>query len=232
MEYCEGGTLHERVMRGGPLPPEQLEPLADWLLSALAVAHRAGIVHRDVKPANVLFSADGRPRLADFGVAAHRDASRITGTNLIVGTADYMSPEQARGQDATAASDVFAAGATLYFAATGRSPWGEGELLSVLRRAAKGQVAPLPRSLPRPLRRRIEAMLDRRPERRPTAAAAAGGPAGTMVGRPPRPRPRRLVAGASIVALVAAIAAVSAALVFGWGRGDGGDEVVAGDETA
>ncbi|MDY7105012.1 MAG: serine/threonine-protein kinase [Actinomycetota bacterium] len=232
MEYCEGGTLHERVTRGGPLPPEQLDALADWLLSALAVAHRAGVVHRDVKPANVLFGADGRPRLADFGVAAHRDASRITGTNLIVGTADYMSPEQAKGQDATAASDVFAAGATLYFAATGRSPWGEGELLSVLRRAAKGQVAPLPRSLPRPLRHRIEAMLDRRPDRRPSAAAAAGGPAGTMVGRAPRPGARRLLAGGTIAVLVLAIAAVSAALVTGWAPGDADGEELGAPGTS
>lgn len=206
MPYLSGGTLADHVRARGPLSPGQVDHLADTLLSALAAAHREGIVHRDIKPANVLFDGQGRAHLADFGVASFRDAtSGLTATGSLVGTPEFMAPEQARGEPATAASDVFSLGATLLFAATGRPPYGHCDPLVALQRAAKGRLASTPRELDVHLRRRIEPLLHRDPRRRPTAAAAAGGPAGTALGRRDAaagPRPvARLLAGAAACAL-------------------------------
>ena len=191
MPYLSGGTLGEYVRGRGAVSPAGVHYLADALLGALAAAHRAGIVHRDIKPANVLFDADGRPYLTDFGVATMRGAtSGLTGTEMVIGTPEYMAPEQARGERATAASDVFSLGATLRFAATGEPPFGRGDGRVVLHRAAEGKVEPIPHSVPRDLRRRLEPMLDRRPERRPTAAAARGAADDTGVLPRPTPAPR------------------------------------------
>lgn len=182
MPYLTGGTLADRVARDGPLAPDQVRHLADSLSGALAAAHRAGIVHRDVKPANVLFDHDDVPHLADFGVASSRDHTiGLTALGTVVGTPGFMAPEQARGEDAGQAADVFALGATLLFAATGHGPYGRGAPDLLMVRAAQGKVGPLPRSLPIGLRRALESMLDPRPDRRPSAAALAGGPQGTAV---------------------------------------------------
>ena len=125
MAYLTGGTLAERVAKHGPLPADEVERLADALGSALADAHRAGVVHRDIKPGNVLFDAKGVPHLADFGVASSRDdTAGLTVIGTVVGTPGFMAPEQARGEGAGPASDVFALGATLLYAATGEGPYG------------------------------------------------------------------------------------------------------------
>ena len=200
MPFLAGGTLADQVRAHGPLSPDQVRLLAPPLLSALAAAHRQGIVHRDIKPANVLFDADGRPYLADFGVASLHDAtSGLTATGMMVGTPEFMAPEQARGEDATAASDVFALGATLAFAATGNPPYGRGDPRVLVSLAAKGKMAPLPATVPADLRRRLEPMLDRQAKRRPTAAAAQGGPNGTrLLAGPRRTTWTSAVVGASI----------------------------------
>jgi hypothetical protein len=219
MPYLAGGSLADRVAANGPLPPAEVDAIAGHLLDALAAAHRQGVVHRDVKPGNVLFADDGRPLLADFGVARSRDTTPgLTGTDLVVGTPGFMAPEQARGEDAGPPSDVFGAGATLVFAATGHTPFGAGDPRVLMYRAAQGKVERLPRSLPADLRRRIEPLLDPRPERRPSAAEARGGPAGTwprtaMRRRGAAPRNRRLVIGAGIAGVLAI--GVAAAVVAG-----------------
>jgi hypothetical protein len=215
--FLPGGNLAERVAYYGVRPAEEVAAIADHLLDALAAAHRAGVVHRDVKPANVLFAADGRPLLADFGVARGPDATPgLTATDLVVGTPGYMSPEQARGEPATAASDVFSLGATLAFAATGHSPFGDGEPHVLMYRAARGKVTPLPRTLPAPLRRRLMPMLEARPEKRPSAAAARGGPAGTWARtahgwRRAQTKRRLSVALAAIAVFAAAVAGATLA---------------------
>jgi hypothetical protein len=214
MPYLAGGTLADQVRAHGPLSPDQVRMLAPPLLSALAAAHRQGIVHRDIKPANVLFDLDGRPYLADFGVASLRDAtSGLTATGTIVGTAEFMAPEQARGEQATPASDVFSLGSTLAYALTGEAPYGRGDARVLVTLAAKGKVQPLPPSVPSDLRRRIEPMLDRQAKRRPTAAAAQGGPAGTRVLRPPAPGRRRTTRSAAIGAGIGAVATIVALVV-------------------
>ncbi len=192
LPYLAGGSLAERVSRRGPLPFAEVEALADHLLTALAVAHRQGVVHRDITPSNVLFDAASRPFLADFGVARPPDATPgLTAVGLVVGTAGFMAPEQARGRPATPASDLFSLGATLVYAATGRSVYGRGEPEVLHYRAVRGQVARLSRSMPAALRRRLDPLLEVRPSRRPSAVAALGqGPDGTAL-RTARARRRR-----------------------------------------
>jgi hypothetical protein len=213
-------SLADRVATAGPLDPVEVRSVGRVLLDALATAHRMGVVHRDIKPANILFDAAGHPALADFGVAITRDfTSGLTGAGMVIGTPAYLAPELARGEPASPASDVFALGATLAFALTGRGPYGEGDPLALMGKAGRGQVNPIPKSVPAQLRRMLEPMLDPRPWRRPTAAAALGGPSGTLVqpaacGRPPRRRGGKVLAWSSVAGAVAAAVAVIAVAAF------------------
>jgi hypothetical protein len=236
LPYLAGGTLADQVHHHGPLSPGQVHALADALFGALAAAHRQGIVHRDIKPANVLFDERGTPFLADFGVATIRDSTGgLTVTGALIGTPEFMAPEQARGEECGPAADVFSLGATLLFGATGHNPYGRAEPVVVLQRAARGRLAPLPAGLDRSVRRRLDPTLARSPQRRPSAAAAATrgpgrgrprhdgvpaasgpvGPEGTriMTGEAPRRRPRRLVglAVATLAALAVVLGAVAVA---------------------
>jgi serine/threonine protein kinase len=187
------GSLADRVALAGPLPPDQVTRVGYVLLHALATAHRQGVVHRDITPANVLFDESGQPALSDFGIASTRQFTQgLTMAGMVMGTPEFISPEQARGEPATPASDVFALGATLAFALTGRGPYGEGPPIALMTRSASGQVGPLPKTIPAELRQSLTTMLDPRPERRPSAAAALGGPTGTREYPvpPQRKRPR------------------------------------------
>lgn len=220
MPYLGGGNLAELVAAEGPLAEDRVREIAARLLPALAVAHRAGVVHRDIKPANVLFDDDGRAHLADFGVATTRDdTGGLTRTGMVVGTPGFLAPEQARGEAVTAAADIASLGATLHFAATGKSPYAGGEAAAVLLRTARSKPS-VDRSLDRDLRRTLTSMLDGRPERRPTAAALAGGAADTdplpVMGRRQRPW---LVVGATFAAVLVALG-VRAAI------DDGGERAV------
>ena len=129
MEYVEGATLAGLVNRDGPLLPDQASPLTAQAADALAAAHAAGIVHRDVKPSNILVTAEGQVKLSDFGIArAEADAS-LTQTGLVTGSPAYLSPEVASGQSATDASDVWSLGATIFHALSGRPPYEVGDNL-------------------------------------------------------------------------------------------------------
>jgi len=130
VEYVDGPTLTELIEHGGPLTLASSVRLASGMARALISIHAAGLVHRDLKPSNVLMGADGA-RLIDFGIAQASGASSLTMTGLVTGSAGFMSPEQATAEHVTEASDVFALGTVLYFAATGRRPFGEGSIISV-----------------------------------------------------------------------------------------------------
>jgi len=129
MEYVENVTLSQLVKDQGALSPDEAAPLLGQAADALAAAHAAGIVHRDVKPSNMLVTRHGQVKLSDFGIArAEADAS-LTQTGLVTGSPAYLAPEVASGQSATDASDVWSLGATLYHALAGRPPYDAGENL-------------------------------------------------------------------------------------------------------
>jgi hypothetical protein len=237
LPYLPGGTLADQVHHHGPLSPGQVHELADALFAALAAAHRQGITHRDIKPANVLFDERGTPFLADFGVATIRDSTGgLTVTGAVIGTPEFMAPEQARGEESGPPADVFSLAATLLFGATGQPPYGRGDPAILLPRAARGRLAPLPAGLDRSVRRRLAPALARAPQRRPSAAVAAVdrapgrgrraaasrrtgaedavGPEGTRISAPaPRRRGGRLVglAAGTAAALVVVLGAVAVA---------------------
>jgi len=123
VEFINGPNLSELVDDKGPLPLEKWWELAAGVLRGLADVHRMGIIHRDVKPANVIMAATG-PKLIDFGIAHVSDATSVTATGLVAGSPAWFSPEQIEGLELTTATDVFSAGSLLIFAATGSSPWG------------------------------------------------------------------------------------------------------------
>ena len=123
MEYVEGETLAERVAREGRLEPAVVASIGAQLASALTRAHERRIVHRDIKPGNVLLDRHGRPKISDFGIARGHGDDALTQTGFVTGTPGYLSPELARGEDPDASSDVWALGATLYAAVEGRAPY-------------------------------------------------------------------------------------------------------------
>ncbi|MFD8141873.1 WD40 repeat domain-containing serine/threonine protein kinase [Streptomyces sp. NPDC059708] len=131
--FIPGPTLHRAVAEGGPLDPAAALRLGAGLAEGLAAIHRCGLVHRDLKPGNVIVAEDG-PRIIDFGIARAVDASSLTATGSVIGTYAYMSPEQIRADRAGPASDVFALGAVLAFAATGRGPFDAPSLPAVVQR--------------------------------------------------------------------------------------------------
>ena len=120
MEYVSGGSLADRLASAhSHAPALDLEMLARALLDALAHVHEVGIIHRDVKPANILLGRDGRARLTDFGIAQPQDTSQLTQTGLVLGTLKYLAPEVLHGHPATIASDLYAAGVVLREASDG-----------------------------------------------------------------------------------------------------------------
>ncbi|WP_235926440.1 serine/threonine-protein kinase [Actinokineospora pegani] len=123
MELIQAPTLSDVVKERGPLPQDQVAVLAEQLLSALEAAHQAGIVHRDVKPSNIMLARNGRVKLTDFGIAQSLDDPRLTSSGMLIGSPTYMAPERIRGEEAQGSSDLWALGAVLFFAVEGYSPF-------------------------------------------------------------------------------------------------------------
>jgi tetratricopeptide (TPR) repeat protein len=208
------GSLKERL-RDGALPVAEAVRIAAELLEGLAALHALAIVHRDVKPANVLLTAKGEVKLADFGLARHldRDETRATMDRALVGTVDYLSPEQALGGEADPRSDLYAAGLVLYEMLAGQLPFPAksdlGALLAHLR-TPPPDLCRLRPEVPRWLARIVCRLLAKRPEDRyPSAAAALADLRGRRAARRPR---RRLVRS---LAAGLAVAAVAGGLVVG-----------------
>jgi serine/threonine-protein kinase len=131
MELVEGGTLRELLSERGPMPPHAVAAVLHPVLGGLAAAHRAGLVHRDVKPENVLISDEGEVKIVDFGLVRAVAAAGITSTSVILGTAAYLSPEQVRNGDASPRSDVYSAGIVAYELLTGQTPFSGDSALTI-----------------------------------------------------------------------------------------------------
>jgi serine/threonine protein kinase len=175
LEYLPGGTLESRLADGRPLRDDETAAIASQLAGALAHAHEHGLVHRDVKPANVLFDDEGRAKLADFGIARAADTHAITETGTIIGTAAYISPEQAAGEPAEPASDVYSFGVLLYRMLTGRLPFEAEsplELARLHREAAPPPIDTVRPDAPNALARIATDALAKDPRNRPRDGAA------------------------------------------------------------
>jgi len=210
MELVDGRTLRELVAERVPL--ETLAALGAQIARALAVAHAAGIVHRDIKPENVMVRPDGYVKLLDFGLATlagteiaasnAAGAGKKTTPGIPFGTVGYMSPEQARGEAVTPASDVFSLGVLLYELATGRRPFAADSDLGVVHQILSAPPPPpatINQAIAAPLERLILRMLDKDARLRPTAAdveaALSGGAAVRVDARQPPPRSKRHIVG-------------------------------------
>lgn len=199
MEYLPSRSLATVLSEKGPMSAREAAEFGEQVADGLAAAHAAGVVHRDIKPGNVLIADDGVAKITDFGVSRAVDDVQLTRTGMIAGTPAFLSPEVARGGPPTAASDVFALGATLYAAVEGQPPFGlDDNAYALLHKVATGAVrAPVASGALTPLLSRLLAV---DPDERPTAsqarealAALAGGetpadaPAGTSLFTPATP---------------------------------------------
>lgn len=146
MQFVRSRTLGEFVREEGPLPPARAAAVGLQLLEALRAAHAAGVLHRDVKPDNVLLTDDGRAVLTDFGIATTEDETPVTRTGILLGTPAFISPERAAGAQASPASDLWSVGVTLYVAVEGHSPFQRPHALATLGAVMHDEPAPLARA--------------------------------------------------------------------------------------
>jgi serine/threonine protein kinase/Tol biopolymer transport system component len=168
MSLCEGESLKEKLERG-PLPPEEAVRLAAGIAAGLAAAHARGVVHRDVKPGNVMILPDGQVKLVDFGIAKLAEETRLTRAGSVVGTASYLSPEQFRGEPADHRADVWALGVLLYEMLTGRLPFDaphDHELIDAILRREPEPPSIHASGVPYELDRLVQRALAKRPELR------------------------------------------------------------------
>ncbi|MEU7479401.1 serine/threonine-protein kinase [Lentzea sp. NPDC042327] len=171
MEYLPSKSLSGVLSERGTLPPRDVASIGMQVASALAAAHNAGIVHRDIKPGNVLLGDDGTVKITDFGISRATGDVTVTATGMLAGTPAYLAPEVAKGYDPGSPSDVFSLGSTLYAAIEGEPPFGLSEnTIALLHKVASGKVNP-PRNAG-PLTALLMRLLRSEPEERPTMVEA------------------------------------------------------------
>ncbi|MFD8015681.1 protein kinase [Streptomyces sp. NPDC058955] len=183
MQFVDGPSLADAVKEAGTIAPREAARVGLHVVGALRAAHAAGVLHRDVKPGNVLLARDGRVLITDFGIAAIEGDSTITRTGELVGSIDYLAPERVRGGDPGPASDLWSLGATLYTAVEGTSPFRRTSPISTMQ-AVVGEEPPFPANAG-PLASVIVALLRKDPEQRPHADEAERMLLDAMEGRSP-----------------------------------------------
>jgi eukaryotic-like serine/threonine-protein kinase len=218
MEYVAARSLEDVFVADGPISPRRVADVGAQLLAALRAAHEAGIVHRDVKPSNVLLETSGRVVLTDFGIATYEGATTLTQTGTFMGSPAYVAPEVARGEPATPASDLWSLGATLYAAVEGRPPYDHETAMATL--SALVTTEPDPPMRAGPLRPLLDGLLVKDPAHRLSAARAAELLAAAAVpppsGTPPgsrRPGSRQAGVGGRIVTRFTSLPALSAGVL-------------------
>jgi serine/threonine protein kinase len=183
MEYLPSNSLAAVLQERGPLPPREAARIGAQIAAALTAAHAAGIVHRDVKPANVLIAEDGTVKITDFGISRAAGDVTVTATGMLTGTPAYLAPEVAKGENPTSQADVFSLGSTLYTSVEGHSPFGLSEnTFALLHAVAAGKVNP-PQSAG-PLTALLMQLLRLDPAQRPTMPAAMEALKAVAEGRP------------------------------------------------
>jgi eukaryotic-like serine/threonine-protein kinase len=231
LEYLPGGSLEDRLTPGRPLADEETHRIAAEIAAGLAHAHARHLVHRDLKPANVLFDGEGRAKIADFGIARIGDGSGLTATGTVFGTAAYISPEQAAGETATEASDVYAFGVVLFRMLTGRLPFESDDALAVAamhRDETPPAVAAFRPDAPARLESMAAAALTKSPADRPRDGSALlaelAGPlrqsgeetaVTQIIAPPPRGRSRTAIVVTAAAAAAAAGVGLAIAVTFG-----------------
>ena len=229
LEYLPGGTLEELLRANGALADESTRRIASDVAAGLAHAHARGVVHRDLKPSNVLFDEEGRAKLADFGIARMAaGAGTLTGAGTVLGTAAYISPEQAAGMPATAASDVYSFGVLLFRMLTGELPFASDDPLTLIlqhRDHAPPAVTDIRPDAPLDLAALAAAALAKDPAARPpdgdalVDALARGLPTDdtavtSVLPATMRPRPRSRVGLTLAIALLAVLALTGGVLAY------------------
>jgi hypothetical protein len=158
MEYVPGEDLKTVIRRTGRLPEDEAVPIAGQVCEGLTEAHRLGVVHRDLKPQNIMIDGDGNVRIMDFGIARSLAAKGVTEAGMIIGTPDYMSPEQVEGMEADARSDIYALGATLYEMVTGKVPF-EGDTALIIAMKHKAEIPLSPKEINRQLSEELSTVI-------------------------------------------------------------------------
>ena len=194
MEYVSGGTLKERLDERGPMEPERALAVAGQVAEALWAAHERGVIHRDIKPQNILITDMGHLKVTDFGIARAASAATISATNAVFGTAGYLSPEQALGEPATPRSDLYSLGIVLYELLTGVVPYRADNPVAVCMKHVTEPLTP-PRRLDPTIPEAVDAlvvkMLAKDPADRPASATELlDDIEGVRRGAPLRPPPR------------------------------------------
>ena len=196
MEYVRGRTLKEVIRQKGTLPPTVAAQIGIRILSALQHAHKNGIIHRDIKPQNILVASDGLIKVADFGIARVAGSNTISTDDSVMGSVHYFSPEQAKGENVTAASDLYSVGVVIYEMLAGRPPFDGETPVAVAMQHIGGKARPISElnpAVPPAMERVVEKAMEKRPERRYQSALemaqdlqrALQEPDGTWLGRLP-----------------------------------------------
>ena len=210
MELVVGEPLSDVLAREGTLPLRHTLDMLEQTGRALNAAHAIGLVHRDVKPGNILITPTGQVKLTDFGIAKSMGASSVTQTGMVVGTAQYIAPEQAMGHETTPAGDVYSLGVVGYECVAGRRPFVADSPVSIAMMHVRDTPAPLPDSVPAPVRRLLTAAMVKDPGRRyPDGGAFADAVSDVRAGRDPRPA-TAFLAGAAAGAFGGAAAGAGA----------------------